>query len=648
MAPKKKGSLFRQLILMLALCLLGLIGAYGLVTFQFNESSHNLQRELERHKATVVLSHSLSQMVAEERWLILQQSQYPKPNFSQALRDISLAYDSPQLAFLKLNISLDERKIVEDIRIMERQLMVKALHLTHFIQTGNKEKADRIFAEYQTLENNLRTGLDQLNSLQSQKLEHLAQAQIRSSHTWLISMLSLGLAGILVLVGVGFFLQIGFIRPLKGVMEAVNRIQQGDFSGAWATDSAGQHEMAELRTGIAYMAKSLSDLYGDLERQVNVRTEELNRAQSQLLQAEKMSAMGQMVSGVAHEVNNPLTVIMGCAELAKLKIQEHQLDGILPMLDDILDQAERCKHTVSGLLKFSRKSAPALTACDLNQLIQDVVRLRLYEMTTTQIHLNLDLDPTVPSLTLDGHRIQQVILNLINNAIDAIRGHAESGEIFITTRMEENTIKLTIQDTGGGIRHPDRVFEPFFTTKEPGKGTGLGLSLCEQIVREHGGLIRAKNVNKGARFEVSLPRHQPTPTEVQAKPIRPVPATVKGLNALVVDDETSILEIQSVFLKRLGISATLVESVEKAIEFVEKQKPDLIICDIHLKGQMDGFGFFHWLETHRPELVRHFIFISGDLVALRSTKMESTHCPYLQKPFTFQQFKQCILEEALA
>jgi signal transduction histidine kinase/CheY-like chemotaxis protein len=412
------------------------------------------------------------------------------------------------------------------------------------------------------------------------------------------------------------------MNPLKNVMMAVTKIREGHFDVP--VEGQPQGEMADLAQGVQFMAQHLGQLYASLEQQVAERTEALGQVQTQLLQAEKLAALGQMVTGVAHEVNNPLMVIMGCAELAQLRLGEEQKEISL-MLEDIVNQAERCKKTVSSLLQFSRKNPPQKSWNDLNQLIQEVVRLRRYELNTTQIEVETELQADLPAVFLDAHRIQQVLLNLINNAIDSIREKAQAGRILLTSRLVGKWIRVLVQDTGTGIKDTHRIFEPFHTTKAPGKGTGLGLSLCDQILRDHGGRILARNWDEGAEFEILL---------------SPGAARL----ALVIDDEQPILEIQGAYLQQLGIASVLIPTVEEALEVLTHQDPDLVISDLRLKGSMDGFSLFEWLKVHRPELLPRLVFISGDLVALHSQSMQHTGCRFLQKPFSFKDLKAVIQE----
>ncbi len=227
--------------------------------------------------------------------------------------------------------------------------------------------------------------------------------------------------------------------------------------------------------------------------------------QAKLMHTEKMAAVGQLVSGVAHEVNNPLTAILGFADL--LSCQEGISDAAKRDLGVIIQEAQRTKQIVQNLLSFARQMPPQRQPLQINQILQRTVQLRAYDFANHGIKLIEDLAANLPDVVGDPHQLQQVFLNIINNAYDAIRETEKPGEITVRSAVEESCAIITFMDTGPGITAPDRIFDPFFTTKEVGKGTGLGLSICYGIVREHGGEISCTNRTdtNGAVFSVKLP-----------------------------------------------------------------------------------------------------------------------------------------------
>jgi two-component system NtrC family sensor kinase len=227
--------------------------------------------------------------------------------------------------------------------------------------------------------------------------------------------------------------------------------------------------------------------------------------QAKLMHTEKMAAVGQLVSGVAHEVNNPLTAILGFADL--LSEQPGIPEDAKRDLGVIIQEAQRTKQIVQNLLSFARQMPPQRQAVDVNAILRRTVQLRAYDFANHGIKLALELQEPMPEVTGDPHQLQQVFLNILNNAYDAVRESTEPGSVEVTSSERAGFAEIMFTDSGNGIAAPERIFDPFYTTKEVGKGTGLGLSICYGIVREHGGDIYAANRAdvSGAVFTVRLP-----------------------------------------------------------------------------------------------------------------------------------------------
>lgn len=237
------------------------------------------------------------------------------------------------------------------------------------------------------------------------------------------------------------------------------------------------------------------------------RLEALKQAQAQLVQSEKMAAVGQLVAGVAHELNNPLTSILGFAEILKDQSQldaSHRFD-----LERIYQEAERARRIIQNLLRFSRQEEPSRQPSDINHVVDRTLALREYQLRVNNINLVKHLDPRLPLTVIDEHEMEQVFLNILLNAEQAILESRDRGEIVVTTRLEaSNEISISFRDDGPGIKpeHLPKLFEPFFTTKEVGKGTGLGLALVYGILKQHTGKIRVESESgHGACFIISLP-----------------------------------------------------------------------------------------------------------------------------------------------
>ena len=232
--------------------------------------------------------------------------------------------------------------------------------------------------------------------------------------------------------------------------------------------------------------------------------DDLRRTQEQLLHSEKMAAVGQLISGVAHELNNPLTAILGYSQLLTSCGQVGPQG--LEYSEKLYKQAQRTHRIVQNLLSFSRQHKPERVPVRLNQVLEDTLALRDYDLRMSNIRLHLDLAAELPSAMADPHQLQQVFLNLVNNAVDAILEASPNGDLWVRTAHENGKFVVEFTDSGPGVKDASRVFDPFYTTKPVGKGTGLGLSICYGIITEHGGQIRVRNVSgKGACFTIELP-----------------------------------------------------------------------------------------------------------------------------------------------
>src|SRR5579859_1375666 len=227
--------------------------------------------------------------------------------------------------------------------------------------------------------------------------------------------------------------------------------------------------------------------------------------QAKLMHTEKMAAVGQLVSGVAHEVNNPLTAIMGFSDLL---MENPDVPGSARKdLQVILEEAQRTKEIVQNLLSFARQRPPQRQAVQINNILRKTIALRAYDFANHGVQIVERFDKGLPDLVGDSHQLQQVFLNILNNAYDAIHAAGRPGLIEIETVHDAGWVEVLFRDNGEGILHPERIFDPFFTTKEVGAGTGLGLSICYGIVREHEGEILCANNQdtQGATFSVRLP-----------------------------------------------------------------------------------------------------------------------------------------------
>ena len=356
----------------------------------------------------------------------------------------------------------------------------------------------------------------------------------------------------------------------------------------------------------------------------------------QLLQAEKMAALGQTVSGVAHELNNPLATILTWSErLAGRSLDESTRRGV----DVILHEAERAAKIVRQLLTFARKRQSTRTMVDMNQVVRETLSLRAYEQRVTNITVIDALASGLPQIFADPHQLQQVLLNLVMNAEQAMLGANGRGTLVVRTWHEvgREALVLEINDDGPGVPSEvqGKIFDPFFTTKEVGKGTGLGLTVAYAIVQEHGGRIRVESgAGRGASFFVELPVTGGTLRETPTSP--PTAAELKALAGravLVVEDEPALAAAVSDALTDAGFLVDRAGDGEEALARIGERPYDLVICDLKMP-RVDGMAFYRAIAATAPALAARLIFVTGDVVGTDAERfLEESGCRWLAKPF---------------
>jgi PAS domain S-box-containing protein len=365
--------------------------------------------------------------------------------------------------------------------------------------------------------------------------------------------------------------------------------------------------------------------------------------QEQLIQSEKMSAIGQLVSGVAHELNNPLAGISAFAQL--LLTEKRFPPDQRTAAEMIYAEARRASRIVQNLLTFARQHKPERTPTSTNQVLDDTLELRGYELRVRGIEVVRDYDDALPDTMADAHQLQQVFLNLITNAEQAMeKRHRDAQRLTVRTRRAGGVIRTEIEDTGPGIPPNliERIFNPFFTTKPTGSGTGLGLSISLGIVREHEGRIWAENApTGGARFVVELP----IVTTRGSDEFSHVPlASPVGdhLRMLVVDDEASVrVALQRYFASR-GHEVETTASGKDALARLREGTFDAVIVDMRMPD-LSGEQLYEELRLKDPGHAERVIFTTGQLVDEQvRTFLASTGRPYIPKPFEFSAFDEVL------
>jgi len=387
---------------------------------------------------------------------------------------------------------------------------------------------------------------------------------------------------------------------------------------------------------------------------------EKRRLQEKLLHSEKMSAIGQLIAGVAHDLNNPLASVVGFSDLLG------EASDVPPRLAEplavIRQEAERASAIVRNLLSFARRQEGERQLQSIRPILESTHQLLRNQLLAARIELTLEFEPGLPEVEVHANQIKQVFVNIINNAAQAIAGARPQarGRIQIVTRCQPDGLSVSISDNGPGIPEAlaQRVFEPFFSTKSEGEGTGLGLSICLGIVKEHGGSMSldpgGAGSGRGATFTVELPagdrmglrparRGAEGGTETAVTAVAAVAAErPERLRVLVVDDEPHILHYMQATLESWGHEVVLARDGSQALKRALMQPFDLIICDLRMP-RLGGREMFHTLARMHPTVADRIIFATGDTVRGDTLQfLEELGRPFLQKPFKLDALRRVL------
>jgi PAS domain S-box-containing protein len=362
--------------------------------------------------------------------------------------------------------------------------------------------------------------------------------------------------------------------------------------------------------------------------------EDLRRTQEQLLQSEKMSAVGQLIAGVAHELNNPLTAILGYAQLLESEgLNERAQDYVAKMFK----QAQRTHRVVQNLLSFARQRKPERSEVDIRKVLEETLALRDYDLKINNIAVEKDLGAEAALVVADPHQLEQVFLNIINNAVDAVLETGRSGKLKIRVYYEKGDVCAQFADDGPGIKDPKRIFDPFYTTKNVGKGTGLGLSICYGIVKEHGGDITAHNAAEGgAVIEVRLPMAVVAGAVVEAAPLA-LPkreGAIQG-RVLLVEEEEAVLEFERDVLTGAGANVVTATRSEDVKTRLLSEPFDAVIMSGKMPADWNAKGAYLWLKQNCSVMERHVLFTFSHGVEQGDERafLRENNVPYLVKPF---------------
>ena len=441
----------------------------------------------------------------------------------------------------------------------------------------------------------------------------------------------LGLAG---LIAILLLVVRSITRPIAALVTAAGKVGEGDFTQR--LPDGGTDELGRLSGAFNEMGERLEG-----NRRQNAEL------QSQLIQAEKLSAVGTLISAVAHELNNPLGAISGYVQLAQL---EDCPPSLRRDLDHVYANVLRCRKVVDNLLFFVRQSRRERGKVDLNRAVDSALELLEYRLLKTDdVSVTKEVSPTPPLIVGDFQQVVQVLVNLINNACDAMSGVArypEGKRLILRTGTDGARAYIRVSDNGPGVppEAAERLFQPFFTTKERGRGTGLGLSICRQIARDHGGDVTHENCpGEGCSFILDLPAGRKEEFERLEAPETPVRHTaVPGKRVLVIDDETDMAEVISRLLREEGDEAEVALGGAEGLRLLESGKYDLVISDMEMEG-VKGEDIFARLTAGGGRSSSEVLFVTGDILNPKVLAfLSKTGSEYLAKPFDIDDLRQAV------
>lgn len=400
-----------------------------------------------------------------------------------------------------------------------------------------------------------------------------------------------------------------------------------------------QADLEKATIFVSHIAQAIENakLFDELNRKV----EELNRAydqlefkQQQVIQAEKLSAIGNLVAGVAHELNNPLTAVMGFSEFLLMADCPAE---VKTTLRKIHSAANRCRKIIQNLLSFSRDQESHHRMTDLNELATDVLEFSARALLDKGIEVVADYEAALPEVSVDADRMKQVVLGVVNNAIAAVAGRPDP-VLRVRTGSRQRKVFLSVSDNGVGIpeEHLTKVFDPFFTTREVGQGVGLGLSTCYAVVQKFGGTVNVESeLGVGTTFTIELPLGEPEPVETQYVSVELDRPRKQG-RILVIEDEDDLRAMYEVVLGREGYEVVLAADGAAGIEAMARGPYDVIVLDMKMPGT-NGPDFCAYIEANCPEQMKKILFATGDTVSEPTREwLERAGRPVLKKPFQIE------------
>ncbi len=517
--------------------------------------------------------------------------------------------------YLFRDLSPDERLQLETIKEQHQSMEVAAAEAFQLVRLGDRAEAERATETALSHSVALQAAVTRFRQMREADLQRLASHQARAMDILFHSAGAVLLFLFAVTLAAAHYVYRRIAAPLAELSTAAARLGAGDLGARVAMPHHG--ELATVAQSFNRMAEQVATTKADLERQNEELAEALARlqeTQAELVQTEKLSAMGRMMAGLAHELNNPLASVLGFGELLEARLQETDTvatDEVrFEFLDPIVGEARRARELVQNLLAFVRRTDSESRPVSIDAALRLVTGIRSYAFSQAGLDIRMEGENGL-YVRADPQRLQQVFLNIVNNAFDAMKLQG-GGTLAIRRSTRGGRVVIEFQDEGPGIPYPDRAFEPFFTTKPVGEGTGLGLSIVHRFLSELGGSVTARNTDIGAELTITLPAGVEPGAAAGSEQEPALALPDHRPRVLVVEDESSLRDLQRRLLARLNADVLLASCARDARAILQEQDVDLVISDVKMPGG-SGLDLYDWIEKERPALADRFLFVTGDV-----------------------------------
>jgi len=608
-------------------------------------------RFAEQHAADEIVTSVYGQILASYRQL-----QAPSDQNMERFDALGQSTYERIRQYLFQEMPIEARFQVEAIKELHETLEVEAHHAFDLAKRGEAVAARARVAELEVRATRLQGEVDRFIALRERERTESHDREVARLRRLLVAISCIVIGLIVGAVLFVAFIQRRVVRPLTQLSAAAVRLGAGDL--ATRVGEQRDDELVSVARSFNEMADGIQSARAEIELQnseLSTAIRDLKTAQQDLLQQEKLGAIGFMLAGLAHELNNPLAGILGTAQCLQTELTEHPDPAIRALSGELVTpliaESRRAGDLVRNLLHFSRKSNAQVERVNLKTALDIAAGLRAYAFAQQGKELRLEVRDML-FVAAEAQRLEHVAMNIMTNALDALRDTSGTKLVVRAESTDPEWISLIFEDDGPGFREPERVFDAFYTTKPVGTGTGLGLTLVHRFVAESGGTISAENVpSGGARLTIRLrSAERPTMAEPEALPaaletwVEDVPDAMMPLTVLVVDDEPALREIQRRMLSRLDIAVLLAKDGAEAISILEREHCDAVVTDIRMPGEIDGMALFAWIARTKPELAPRCIFVTGEIGEWAGDSVIAAHPErVITKPFTREVYTARVL-----